>query len=75
MIARISLRVSSSATSRSNCDSLVVRDRQRHWNGKQMAVGQTHFLDDAPVICGAHEAVERAESAGGEQFQIANRAL
>ena len=40
-----------------------------------MTVGQPHLFDDAVVVFRTHEPVERTESASGEQFEIAKRAL
>src|ERR1044072_3515967 len=56
-------------------DALVVRDRERDGNRKWPATRETHFLEHATVIFGAHEAFERAKSSGGEQFEIAYRAV
>ena len=56
-------------------DAVAGRDRQRHGQRPERAIGQPHLADDALVVGLAQEALQRREAADGEQLEIAQTAL
>src|SRR5947207_1063832 len=71
-IARL---VNSSCARWSEFDRIVRRDRQCHWNRKQMTSGKAHVFDDGRVIFRAHKPIKRTEASCCEQLEIAERAF
>lgn len=56
-------------------DSFVVAYRQGDGYGKQLAAGQAHFFEHTGVIFRPHKPVQRTESAGCQQLEVADGAV
>ena len=52
-------------------DAVARRDRQRHGQGPESAIGQPHFGDHAFIIRLIHKALERRKAADGQQLEVA----
>src|SRR5574341_973167 len=50
----------------------LVVNGQENWNGKEMAVGETHFVEDATKVGCPHEAVQWRKSASGKELEVAH---
>ena len=56
-------------------DAVAGRDRQGHGQGPERPVGQPHLGDDPLVVGLPQEALERRETADGQQLEVAQPAL
>ena len=52
----------------------IGRDRQRHWDREERAIGEPHLGEHAPEVRLAHEPVKRRKRPGGQHLQVADRA-